>query len=66
MASMNLLTFRKINNLSVIKLSTQLNISRQHLYDIEKGKAFPSRKLAKQIEDFTNGVVTAKELLGIH
>ena len=61
--TMNIKTFRTKNNLSIIAIAKILNISRQHVYDLESGKAFPSRKLAAAIEKKMDGV-TARELLG--
>ena len=62
---MKLKTFRTKNNLSVIALADLLHISRQHIYDMESGKAYPSRRLAAAIEKKLNGDVTARELLGL-
>ena len=63
--TMKLKTFRTKNNLSVIALAKLLNISRQHVYDMESGDAYPSRRLAAVIEKKLNGDVTARELLGL-
>jgi DNA-binding XRE family transcriptional regulator len=60
---MNLLQYRKLNYISVKRASEELGISRQHIYDIEKGKAFPSRKLSIKICEWSNGSVNQFELL---
>ena len=60
---MNLLQYRKLNYISVKQASEELGISRQHIYDIEKGKAFPSRKLSIKICQWSNGSVNQLELL---
>jgi len=62
---MNIKQYRTKYNMTVIRLSEILAISRQHVYDLESGNAFPSRKLAAKIEKKLNGEVTAKELLGV-
>jgi DNA-binding XRE family transcriptional regulator len=60
---MNLLQYRKLNYISVKQASEELGVSRQHIYDIEKGKAFPSRKLSIKICQWSNGSVNQLELL---
>lgn len=60
---MNLLQYRTLNYISVKQASKELGISRQHVYDIEKGRSFPSRKLSIKISTWSNGAVTVSELL---
>ena len=60
---MNLLQYRKLHYISVKQASEELGISRQHIYDIEKGKAYPSRKLSIKIYQWSNGLVNQLELL---
>ncbi len=55
--------YRKLKCISVKQASEEIGISRQHIYDIEKGKAFPSRKLSLKICKWSNGLVTRLELL---
>jgi len=62
---MKLKNYRAKYNLSVIALAAQIGISRQHVYDLESGNAYPSRKLAAAIEKKLKHEVTAKELLGV-
>lgn len=62
---MDIKTFRTAHNLSVIKMAELIGITRQHIYEIENKKSYPSRRLAKIIQDRTNGEVTAHELLDI-
>jgi DNA-binding XRE family transcriptional regulator len=61
---MKLTEFRKKNNITAIELASMLGISRQRLYEIEKGST-PSVKLAKKIEKVLSGKLTARELLGV-
>lgn len=63
---MNLTEYRKSNGISVIEMAKLLNKSRQHIYDIEKGNAYPSRKLAKRIETLTKKKVKAAQLLQLN
>lgn len=60
---MNLHEYREFRGISVNQVSKELGISRQHIYDIEKRKAFPSRKLSKKISEWSGGLVTQGELL---
>ncbi|MEN6319785.1 MAG: helix-turn-helix transcriptional regulator [Syntrophaceae bacterium] len=60
---MNLQEYREFKSISVKKASEELGICRQHIYDIEKRKAFPSRKLSKKISEWSGGLVTQGELL---
>ncbi len=62
---MDIKTFRTKYNLSVIKMAELIGTSRQHIYEIENKTSYPSRRLAKIIQDKTNGEVTAHELLDI-
>ncbi len=54
--------FRK--KMTVAEFGRQINFSRIHLSKIIHGERRPSPKLAKIIEQATNGEVIAKELLG--
>lgn len=60
---MQLKKYRENKKLSVIAMADLLRVSRQHIYDIESGKAFPSRGLACRIQEVTGGAVEARELL---
>lgn len=48
---MTLTDARERAGLNVPKLAKRLGISKQHLYDIEKGERLPSRELALKIVD---------------
>ena len=63
---MNLHEYRKFRDISVKKGSEEIGISRQHIYDIEKGKSFPSRKLCIKICKWSDGLVSELELLFPH
>jgi DNA-binding XRE family transcriptional regulator len=66
MPDMELKTYiEKCLKLKRVQAAKKLGISRQHLYDILKRNAYPSRKLALRIEDLSNGKVKAKELLRV-
>lgn len=60
---MDLKTFRYKNNIRMCDLAKMLNKTPQHIYEIERGSAFPSRNLALRIEQATGGMVTLRELL---
>ncbi|HYA14009.1 MAG TPA: helix-turn-helix transcriptional regulator [Syntrophales bacterium] len=60
---MNLYQYRKLNYISVKQASEELGVSRQHIYDIEKRKSFPSRKLSVKIYEWSHGLVSQVELL---
>jgi len=62
---MDLKTYRTKNGIKMPDMAKALKKTPQHLYEIERGIAFPSRKLAQEIESQTEGNVTAIELLGI-
>lgn len=49
--------------ITVKKFSEMLDCTRTHLSEIIHGRRAPSRRLAKDIEQATNGEVTAEELL---
>jgi len=55
----------KCLKLKRVQAAKKLGITRQHLYDIIEGNAYPSRKLALKIEELSNGRVKAKELLRV-
>lgn len=64
MPIMNIIkAYRKRNGVSVAQMADALKISKQHIYEIERGSSYPSRKLAKAIEDFTSGEIRAAEIL---
>lgn len=46
-----------------VEFAKKLEVSRGHLSQILNGTKHPSRKLAKKIEEHTEGKVTAVELL---
>lgn len=52
------------NGISIQDFADKLEYSRTHLSQIVNGQSKPSKRLAKAIEQLTNGQVTAKELLG--
>jgi transcriptional regulator with XRE-family HTH domain len=60
---MDLREYRKVKYITVRKASEELGISRQHIYDIEKRKSFPSRKLSIRIYEWSNGLVNHVDLL---
>lgn len=60
---MNLREYLFRKRLTQVDFAKKLEISRGHLSQIMKQTKHPSRKLAKAIEDLTEGKVTAIELL---
>ncbi len=50
------------NRISVKKMSEDLMYGRTHLSLIMNGKSFPSARLARDIERYTNGEITVKDL----
>ncbi|MEN6319788.1 MAG: helix-turn-helix transcriptional regulator [Syntrophaceae bacterium] len=60
---MNLKEYRKLKYMSVIQVAEELGITRQHIYSIEKGETYPSRKLAVKIYKWSDCLVTMGELL---
>ncbi len=60
---MKLKSYFKARKVKVPDMAQRLKISKQHLYEILRGEAFPSRKLALRIEQETGGVVKSAELL---
>jgi transcriptional regulator with XRE-family HTH domain len=61
---MDLRTYLFQKRISVTEFSQTLGCSRIHLSEILNGRRKPSLLLAKSIERFTNGEVTASELVG--
>jgi predicted transcriptional regulator len=59
---MKLKHFRNLHNLSVADVADGVKVTRQHIYEIERGSAFAGRSLAYRIEIFTNGEVTRDEV----
>lgn len=53
--------FRK--RLTIKKFSEDLDCARNHLSEIIHGRRKPGKRLAQDIEQATNGEVTAEELL---
>ncbi len=53
--------FRK--KISQTDFSKELGVSRNHFGEILRGRRTPSVKLAKKIEEFTNGEVTKEEAM---
>jgi len=51
------------NNISVTSAAKGLGVSRQHIYDLMNGKAFPSRKLASKIEVWSMGALSKEKLI---
>lgn len=60
---MQLKNYRIQNKLSVAKVAQNLSVTRQHIYEIERGSAFPGRSLALRISEYTNGAVSVEDLL---
>lgn len=61
---MDLRTYLFHKRMSIADFSRQLNCSRDHLSRIVNEKLKPSERLAKDIEQATDGEVKAKDLLG--
>ncbi len=62
---MELRTWRTHNKLTLQVLADALGTTKGYVSEIERGIRHPSPDLAKRIEAFTNGEVTAAELLGL-
>ena len=62
-ATMNLREYLFKKRITQIDFAKRLGISRGHLGQILHSTKHPSRKLAKKIEEETEGKVTAAELL---
>lgn len=62
-ASVNLREYLFKKRITQVDFAERLGISRGHLGQILHGTKHPSRKLAKKIEEETEGKVTAVELL---
>lgn len=60
---MNLRDYLYHNRITVTNMAAELGYTRTHLSTIVNGKSKPSPRLARDIEKFTNGIVTAKQLL---
>lgn len=60
---MDLRTYLFHKRMSIAEFSRQLKCNRDHLSRIVNGKLKPSQRLAKDIEQLTEGEVTIKELL---
>ena len=60
---MNLREYLFKKRITQVDFAKRLGISRGHLGQILHGTKHPSRKLAKKIEEETEGKVTAVELL---
>ncbi len=60
---MSLKQYLQRNNIPVAKAAKELNVSRQHIYDMTGGCAYPSRKLAIRIEEWSRGELTKERLL---
>lgn len=52
-----------MNRITKKDFAARLNVSRGHLQEIVSGKRKPSVKLAKQIEELTQGKVSKEEVL---
>jgi plasmid maintenance system antidote protein VapI len=55
--------YMKQNNITVVRAAAELNVSRQHIYDMLRGDAYPSRKLALRIEDWSQGELKKEGLI---
>jgi transcriptional regulator with XRE-family HTH domain len=62
-ATVNFREYLFKKRITQIEFAKRLGISRGHLGQILHGTKHPSRKLAKKIEEETEGKVTAVELL---
>lgn len=60
---MNLREYLFKKRITQVEFSKRLEVSRGHLNQILLGPKHPSRKLAKKIEELTEGKVSAIELL---
>lgn len=60
---MDLRTYLFHKRISITDFSKRIKCSRDHLSRIVNGKLTPSRRLAEDIEQETNGEVTLKELM---
>lgn len=60
---MDLKTYLEKNRMSITQFSEELGYCRAHVSHIVNGRAVIGRKLAKQIENYTKGSVTASELM---
>ena len=52
------------HNMTMTEFAKKIDVSRTYLSDVTRGTRKPSRRLAKDIEQATNGEVTVKDLLG--
>ena len=52
------------NNLTVTEFAELINYSRTHLSAVINGTQNASPKLAKLVQKYTNGEVTAQEVMG--
>jgi len=53
------------NKISITDFSVRIGCNRSYLSEIINGAKMPGKRLAKDIEEATNGEVTAKELLQV-
>jgi transcriptional regulator with XRE-family HTH domain len=62
---MNIGDWRKLHDVTQEQLAQAIGTSRPHLSKVERGATEPSPDLAKRIETYTRGEVTAASLLGL-
>jgi transcriptional regulator with XRE-family HTH domain len=62
---MNISDWRKRHGVTQDQMADAIETSRPHLSKVERGAAEPSPDLARRIEAFTRGEVTAASLLGL-
>lgn len=60
---MKLKQYRQERNIPARTFAKKVLVSVQHIYEIERGVAFPSRSLARRIAKSTKNMVTERELL---
>jgi len=53
----------KLCKITQAKLAQRLSVSQQYIQSIFNGRSMPSAKLAKKIEQLTNGTISRLELL---
>ena len=62
---MNILQWRKLHCVTQDQMADAIETSRPHLSKVERGATEPSPDLARRIEAFTRGEVSAASLLGL-
>jgi post-segregation antitoxin (ccd killing protein) len=62
---MELRTWRESKELTLDAVANAVDSTKGHLSDVERGRRRASRDLARRIEAFTRGEITAASLLGL-